>query len=84
MKGGKSEYIIGRMAWKEMMVSSMLHLFFLLLLFGWCGGGLSRERTLQFAVQAYMAGPQNVNLQETGPVWLKFEEALSHYEDAKK
>lgn len=45
---------------------------------------MSRERTLQFAVQAYMAGPQNVNLQETGPVWLKFEEALSHYEDAKK
>lgn len=27
MKGGKSEYIIGRMAWKEMMVSSMISLY---------------------------------------------------------
>ncbi|XP_012087347.1 uncharacterized protein LOC105646157 isoform X2 [Jatropha curcas] len=43
-----------------------------------------RERTPQFVVQAYLAGPKNVNLQETGPFWLKFEEALSNYEDIKK
>lgn len=39
---------------------------------------LTRERTRQFVVQAYIAGPQNVDLQETGPLWLKFEEALSN------
>ncbi|XP_031115093.1 uncharacterized protein LOC116019124 isoform X4 [Ipomoea triloba] len=31
-----------------------------------------------------MEGPQNVNLQETGPHWLKFQEALIRYEDLKK
>lgn len=50
----------------------------------WLSQYEGRERTLQFAVQAYIAGPQNVNLQETGPIWVKFEEALSHYEDTKK
>ncbi|XP_065864464.1 uncharacterized protein [Euphorbia lathyris] len=40
-----------------------------------------RERTPQFVVQAYVGGPKNVNLQETGPLWLKFEQALSTYED---
>ena len=29
-------------------------------------------------------GPKNVNFQETGPIWLKFEEALSCYGDIKK
>ncbi|XP_027172854.1 uncharacterized protein LOC113772460 isoform X2 [Coffea eugenioides] len=50
----------------------------------WLSEYEGRERTPQFVVQAYLAGPQNVNLQETGPLWLKFEEALSHYEDVKK
>lgn len=45
---------------------------------------IARERSLQFVVQAYLGGPQNVNLQETGPMWLKFEEALSRYEELKK
>lgn len=45
---------------------------------------LIRERTLQFVVQAYIAGPQNVDLQETGPLWLKFEEALSNYDHNKR
>lgn len=42
-----------------------------------------RERTRQFVFQAYISGPQNVDLQEPGPLWLKFEEALSSYEDTK-
>lgn len=50
----------------------------------WLSEYEGRERTPQFVVQAYLAGPQNVNLQETGPLWLKFEEALSRYEDVKK
>ncbi|PON49555.1 Transglycosylase SLT domain [Parasponia andersonii] len=52
--------------------------------FLWLSEYEGRERTPQFVVQAYMAGPKNVNFQETGPMWLKFEEALSHYEDIKK
>ncbi|WCJ37136.1 hypothetical protein M5689_018291 [Euphorbia peplus] len=43
-----------------------------------------RERSPQFVVQAYISGPKNVNLQETGPLWLKFEQALSNFEDVKK
>ncbi|KAL9412539.1 hypothetical protein AB3S75_046047 [Citrus x aurantiifolia] len=42
-----------------------------------------KERTPQFVVQAYLEGPKNVNLQETGPSWLKFEQALSNYEATK-
>ncbi|XP_050942400.1 uncharacterized protein LOC103489631 isoform X2 [Cucumis melo] len=49
----------------------------------WLSDYEGRERTRQFVVQAYIAGPQNVDLQETGPLWLKFEEALSNYEDNK-
>ncbi|KAF4388990.1 hypothetical protein F8388_026719 [Cannabis sativa] len=44
--------------------------------FLWLSEYEGRERTPQFVVQAYIAGPKNVNFQETGPMWLKFEEAL--------
>ncbi|XP_019183181.1 PREDICTED: uncharacterized protein LOC109178104 isoform X2 [Ipomoea nil] len=43
-----------------------------------------RQRSPEFIVQAYLSGPQNVNLQETGPHWLKFQEALIRYEDLNK
>ncbi|KAJ7948988.1 Transglycosylase SLT domain [Quillaja saponaria] len=43
-----------------------------------------RERSPQFVLQAYISGPQNVNLQETGPLWLKFQDALSNYQEIKK
>ncbi|XP_023553668.1 uncharacterized protein LOC111811152 isoform X2 [Cucurbita pepo subsp. pepo] len=52
--------------------------------FDWLSEYEGRERTLQFVVQAYIAGPQNVDLQETGPLWLKFEEALSNYDHNKR
>ena len=45
---------------------------------------VNRERAPQFVVQAYISGPKNVNLQETGPLWLKFMQALGNYEDIKK
>lgn len=45
---------------------------------------VNRKRTPQFVVQAYISGPKNVNLQETGPFWLKFMQALGNYEDTKK
>lgn len=45
---------------------------------------ISRSRTPEFVVQAYILGPKNVNLQDSGPQWLKFEEALGKYEDTKK
>lgn len=50
----------------------------------WLAEYEGRERTPQFVVQAYIAGPKNVNLQETGPLWLKFEQAMSNYEDTKR
>ncbi|KAF3448768.1 hypothetical protein FNV43_RR09481 [Rhamnella rubrinervis] len=52
--------------------------------FLWLSQYEERERAPQFIVQAYMVGPKNVNFQETGPMWLKFEEALSNYEEEKK
>lgn len=42
------------------------------------------ERTPQFVVQAYMMGPSHVNFQDKCPMWLKFEEALTHYQDLNK
>ncbi|CAA3009681.1 Serine/threonine-protein kinase ATM [Olea europaea subsp. europaea] len=42
----------------------------------WLSEYEGRERSPQFVVEAYISGPQNVNLQETCPRWLKFEEAL--------
>ncbi|XP_059666725.1 uncharacterized protein LOC132312387 isoform X2 [Cornus florida] len=50
----------------------------------WLSQYEGRERSLQFVVQAYLSGPKNVNLQETGPQWLKFQESLSRYEEVKK
>ncbi|CAK7326058.1 unnamed protein product [Dovyalis caffra] len=49
----------------------------------WLSEYEGRERTPQFVVPAYLSGPKNVNHQETGPLWLKFEQALSNYEDIK-
>ncbi|KAB5544481.1 hypothetical protein DKX38_012593 [Salix brachista] len=50
----------------------------------WLSEYEGRERTPQFVVPAYLSGPKNVNHQETGPLWLKFEQALSCYEDTKR
>lgn len=47
----------------------------------WLSQYEGRERSPKFVIQAYFSGPKNVNLDETGPGWLKFEEALSRYED---
>ncbi|KAM3241076.1 hypothetical protein ACQJBY_054233 [Aegilops geniculata] len=51
---------------------------------GWLSRYEGRERSHEFIVQAYLGGPDKVNLQETGPYWKKFLEALIHYEDPKK
>ncbi|KAM7269324.1 hypothetical protein ACFE04_024821 [Oxalis oulophora] len=42
------------------------------------------EQTTQFAVQAYILGPDNVKQPEAGPVWQRFEQALISFEEAKK
>lgn len=44
----------------------------------------TRLQPPQYVIQAYILGPKNVNLQETGPQYLKFEEALGYYEDTKR
>nr|XP_029143989.1 uncharacterized protein LOC112704057 [Arachis hypogaea] len=49
----------------------------------WLSEYEERERTPEFVVQAYCVGPQNVNPQDTNTLWLKFEEALSSYQDRK-
>ncbi|GAB2276347.1 hypothetical protein Dimus_011077, partial [Dionaea muscipula] len=46
----------------------------------WLSEYEGRERSPKFIVQAYLWGPKNVNPNEAGPAWLKFEEELSHYE----
>uniref|UniRef100_A0A0D9VCQ2 Transglycosylase SLT domain-containing protein n=1 Tax=Leersia perrieri TaxID=77586 RepID=A0A0D9VCQ2_9ORYZ len=51
---------------------------------GWLSQYEGRERSHEFIVQAYLGGPENVNLQETGPFWNKFLEALRLYQDPKK
>ncbi|GAB4854721.1 hypothetical protein Ancab_023306 [Ancistrocladus abbreviatus] len=50
----------------------------------WLSEYEGRERSPKFVVQAYLLGPKNVNLDEPGPAWLKFEEELGHYEDIRR
>ncbi|XP_010914226.1 uncharacterized protein [Elaeis guineensis] len=50
----------------------------------WLSEYEGRQRSHEFIIQAYLGGPENVNLQETGPFWNKFLEALSYYEDSKR
>lgn len=66
------------------LTNPFLSMYFGAAYLAWLSEYEGRERTPQFIVQAYLAGPKNVNIQETGPLWLKFEEALSNYEDPKK
>ncbi|CAN6457310.1 unnamed protein product [Victoria cruziana] len=47
----------------------------------WLSQYEGRERTHEFIVQAYLRGAENVNIQETGPLWLKFQDLLPHYTD---
>lgn len=48
----------------------------------WLSEYEGRERTPQFVVEAYLSGPKNVNVQETGPLWLRFKDTVSNYEDS--
>ncbi|GMH07942.1 hypothetical protein Nepgr_009782 [Nepenthes gracilis] len=50
----------------------------------WLSEYEGRERSPKFVVQAYLLGPKNVNLDEPGPAWLKFEEELARYGDMKR
>jgi len=50
----------------------------------WLSRYEGREQSYEFIVQAYLGGPENVNLQETGPLWNQFLEALALYHDPKK
>ncbi|XP_020531574.1 uncharacterized protein LOC18447898 isoform X2 [Amborella trichopoda] len=50
----------------------------------WLSQYEGRERTDEFVVQAYLRGPDNVNIQETGPLWVKFQRIVPSYEDLKK
>lgn len=51
---------------------------------GWLSQYEGREQSYEFIVQAYLGGPENVSLQETGPFWNQFLEALTQYQDPKK
>ncbi|KAG2648796.1 uncharacterized protein LOC120654773 isoform X4 [Panicum virgatum] len=50
----------------------------------WLSRYEGREQSYEFIVQAYLGGPENVNLQETGPLWNQFLEALALCQDPKK
>ncbi|GLJ52663.1 hypothetical protein SUGI_1120900 [Cryptomeria japonica] len=50
----------------------------------WLSTYEGRERSHQFIIQAYLGGPQGVNVQETGPFWLKYLDTLPKYESKKK
>ncbi|KAK6947205.1 Transglycosylase SLT domain 1 [Dillenia turbinata] len=67
----------------EDLTKPFVSMYFGVAYIAWLSMYEGRERTPQFIVQAYLAGPQNVNFQETGPLWLKFEAAISNYENTK-
>ncbi|KAK9152196.1 hypothetical protein Syun_010505 [Stephania yunnanensis] len=68
----------------ESLTNPFVSLYFAAAYLVWLSQYEGRERTPQFVIQAYLGGPDNVSLQETGPLWRKFEDALSHYEDTNK
>eukprot|EP00250_Pteridium_aquilinum_P015870 c22811_g1_i2 orf=433-1734(+) len=49
----------------------------------WLSTFEGRQRNDQFIVKAYLVGPQNVNTQLAGPYWLRYLEALTHYQQQK-
>ncbi|MCL7032646.1 hypothetical protein MKW94_000620 [Papaver nudicaule] len=67
----------------EDLLNPFVSMYFAAAYLVWLNKYEGRERSPQFVIQAYLGGPENVKLQETGPVWLKFEQALSYYEDPK-
>ncbi|KAJ0257880.1 hypothetical protein HA466_0086730 [Hirschfeldia incana] len=51
----------------------------------WLSEYEGRERSNQFIIQAYIKGPEHVDLEASScPLWLKFEQALSYYEEPKR
>lgn len=50
----------------------------------WLSTFEGRQRNDQFIVKAYLVGPQNVHTQIAGPYWLRYLEALTHYQQEKK
>ncbi|XP_021299525.1 uncharacterized protein LOC110428133 isoform X1 [Herrania umbratica] len=73
-----------RVDYVEDLTKPFVSMYFGTAYFAWLSEYEGRERTPQFVVQAYLAGPKNVNLQETGLMWLKFEQVLSSYEPRKR
>ncbi|XP_039027934.1 uncharacterized protein LOC120161792 [Hibiscus syriacus] len=47
--------------------------------FSWLSMYEGSERNLQFTIQAYISGPEKVNLEAKCPHWEKFEQALTMY-----
>ncbi|KAK9156143.1 hypothetical protein Sjap_003623 [Stephania japonica] len=68
----------------ECLTNPFVSMYFAAAYLVWLSQYEGRERTPQFVIQAYLGGPDNVSLQETGPLWRKFEDALNHYEDTNK
>ncbi|KAI9159815.1 hypothetical protein LWI28_002179 [Acer negundo] len=68
----------------EDLTKPFVSVYFAAAYLAWLSEYEGRERTPQFVVQAYLSGPKNVNLQQTGPSWLKFEQALSSYDEGAK
>ncbi|KAH7557855.1 hypothetical protein ACOSP7_027766 [Xanthoceras sorbifolium] len=75
-----------KLEYVEDLTKPFVSIYFATAYLAWLSEYEGRERAPQFVVQAYLAGPKNVNLQETeaGPTWLKFEQALSYYEEPKR
>ncbi|XP_073002147.1 uncharacterized protein [Typha latifolia] len=68
----------------EDLYNPFVSMYFGVAYLAWLSEYEGRKRNHEFIVQAYLGGPENVNVQETGPLWNKFQEALRYYEDPKK
>ncbi|KAG0469985.1 hypothetical protein HPP92_016685 [Vanilla planifolia] len=68
----------------EDLYNPFISMYFGVAYYSWLSKYEGRERNQEFLVQAYLGGPENVKLQETGPLWKKFQEVLQNYEDKKK
>ncbi|KAL5731354.1 hypothetical protein ACHQM5_004092 [Ranunculus cassubicifolius] len=78
---GYKAYIIKA---EEDLYNPFVSMYFAAAYLVWLSQYEGRERSPQFCIHAYLGDPENVTLQETGPLWLRFEEALCHYHDRRR
>ncbi|MBA0668233.1 hypothetical protein Goklo_001167, partial [Gossypium klotzschianum] len=66
--------------YEEDLTKPFVSMYFGAAYFAWLSMYEGSERDLQFVIQAYISGPENVNPEGMCPEWAKFEQTLAGFE----